>query len=138
MKPVDQTRFGGPSAPREEWGDCVAACFASILEIALPEVPAGLGTSEGWEVECNAFLRPFGLAVLSFDWDDLWPWVWPADAWHLLGGPSPRGDWDHSTVGRGGVVVHDPHPSRAGLAGTRRFVTFFVGLDPAAVRRRVT
>jgi hypothetical protein len=136
MRPVDQTRFGGPSAPPDEWGDCFAASVASILEIPLSEVPPGLGTAEGWEVECNAWLRRFGLAVVSFEWDTRWPREWPPEAWHLLAGRSPRGDWDHSTVGRKGQVVHDPHPSRAGLVGTLRHVTLFVAMDPAAFVRK--
>lgn len=40
------------------------------------------------------------------------------DIYHEISGPSPRGNGVyHAVVGRNGEVVHDPHPSRAGLAG---------------------
>lgn len=131
MKPVDQTRFGGPDAPPDEVGDCFAACMASILELPLASVPPDLGSSAEWFGHCNDWLRSRGLALISFNWDVDQECAWPKGAWHILSGRSPRGDWDHSTVGVEGAVVHDPHPSRGGLRGTKRQVDLFVAIDPS-------
>lgn len=56
-------------------------------------------------------------------------------------GKSPRGDWQHAVVMRafadwkpGGPwaeIVHDPHPSRAGLDGPTLTYQCFVLLDPS-------
>jgi hypothetical protein len=38
------------------------------------------------------------------------------NVYHQISGPSPRGQgiW-HAVVGCNGQIVHDPHPSKAGL-----------------------
>lgn len=131
MIPVDQTRFGGPGSPPESLGNCYAACLASILELPLDAVPAALGTTDDWWPKLQEWLHPFGLGSISLqvaDGDDL-GWL-PRGAFHVLTGKSPRGDWDHAVVACSGRVVHDPHPSRAGLHGTARTIELFVALDP--------
>jgi hypothetical protein len=64
-------------------------------------------------------------------WDDFLEWLVPRgytaialayrhdyliDAFHVLSGKSPRGDFLHSVVGWRDKIVHDPHPARTGLA----------------------
>ena len=39
MKPVMQTKRGGEDVPPEERGDCLSAAIASILEVAIKDVP---------------------------------------------------------------------------------------------------
>lgn len=125
MKPIDQTVFGEPD------GNCYHACLASILEIPLERIPPRLGKEKGeLHAQVNDFLRPYGLAIIVTAWTDGEPWFGPHDAWHVLSGPSPRGNFNHSTVGYGGKMVHDPHPSRAGLIGMEREVDFFLVLTP--------
>lgn len=66
----------------------------------------------------------------------LWAIVLPAGvAWQPLGycilaGKSPRGDFAHAVVGWGMQVVHDPHPSRAGIV-TCTEVIVLVPMNPA-------
>lgn len=133
MIPVDQTRFGGPSAPPEEIGDCFAACMASILEVPLASIPFGLGTTDKWLEPCQEWLALRGLALVCFEVDVDADVVWPKEAWCIISGKSPRGEWDHSTVGRNGQIEHDPHPSRAGLRGVKRQIDMFVVIDPSLV-----
>ncbi len=59
-------------------------------------------------------LDGLGLPQTARDW---------ADAYHLLGGENPDG-LGHMCVGRGGVVVHDPNPSRRGLATIEEIILF--------------
>src|SRR5580692_7025464 len=104
MKPVDQTLFG-------QKGNCYAAVMASILELPLEAVPGDLGIKGDVIYQAaNDLLAPFGLAIVVFRWVAGETWFAPKDAWHVLSGPSPRGDWLHATVGRGGSMIHDPHP----------------------------
>jgi hypothetical protein len=54
-------------------------------------------------------------------------------------GRSPRGPWDHATVWDTGdwtsrEMVHDPHPSGAGLNGRPHTFTCFLLVDPAKFR----
>jgi hypothetical protein len=68
------------------------------------------------------------------------PYFWLPSPLCVLCGPSPRlpSPYQHAVVGRVNgysfEVVHDPHPSRAGLVDTE-CVGFLVPLDPAAARR---
>jgi hypothetical protein len=119
VKPVDQNGFGRPQ------GNCYAACLASILEVPLDWIPEGTRNHE----HANPFLAPLGLRLVQLPKNDMR--IGPR-VLHILTGPSPRGNETlHATVGRGGQIIHDPHPSRAGLAGTERQVTLLVALVPA-------
>lgn len=112
MKPVDQTVFTVPG------GNCFSACVASILEIGLEDVPYFMGDFEeadrgAWFERFANWLAPRGLWPINFRLGD---WHPPDDAIYILSAGSPRGEWDHAVVARGNkVVLHDPHPSRAGL-----------------------
>lgn len=127
MKPVDQTIFGDGK------GNCFAACVASILELPIEEVP---NFCEGWDEEWfdkyQEWLRPHGFSVVMLvAWSE-----WKPNPGQLctMGGKSPRGDFDHCVVGEWTGeewrVVHDPHPSRAGLDGKAKRVEFLIPLDP--------
>ncbi len=119
MKPVDQTIFGAPQ------GNCLPACIASILEYPLEEVPHFGDTT--WVATLAVWLAPRGLypIIATLPNDD-----WRPAGFHILAGKSPRGDFLHAVVARGAEIVHDPHPSRAGLL-TVVDATLLVPLDPA-------
>jgi len=134
MRPVDQTTFGVPG------GNCFSACIASILELPISEVPYFMPeTIEEWEADKKRSLGESPYYAKFVAWcgaHGFWPLVFgarddiviPPDAWTILGGQSPRGS--HSVVGRGGVMVFDPHPSRDGIAKAED-VTVLIPLDPA-------
>ncbi len=113
MIPLDQTTFG------RVHGDCYRAVLASILEVPLDSFPPELGWIAMFEPKkLRDLLRPYDFDVARVVWNraEDFPRPWPGlpGAWHLLGGASPR-EGLHATVGRDGHLVHDPHPSRAGL-----------------------
>ncbi len=118
MKPIDQTIFGSPG------GNCLTACIASILEVTLDQVTV-IGTDETWVYALGDWLRPRGLYPLCFQLDT----AWRPPGLYILGGKSPRGNFLHAVVALGDDVIHDPHPSRAGVL-SRADATLFVSLDP--------
>ncbi len=119
MTPVDQLVLY-QDEPRI-WGDCQRACIASLLDLPALEVPHFLELANGVAFDnydmIEDFLAPRGLVVL---WQRSLAYHWQPgepDCYHLLSGPSPRFNTGHMVVGLNGKVFHDPHPSRAGLAG---------------------
>lgn len=108
MIPVDQTAG--------EAGDCLMACVASILEIELEELP--LIPDREWFPIFEKALRDRGYHVLVVELGT--PPIAPRG--YCIGiGPSPRTKpeektTDHACVLLDGDVVHDPHPTRTGLA----------------------
>lgn len=121
MKPVDMTTV---HEPPDSIGDCFRCCIASILELPPEDVPH-VYDSEGWRDESGKvgmqrlqdFLRERGFRFLEIEWeaDALPNWKEQLAFHHTLSGISPRGN-QHAVVGYGGQMVHDPHPSRAGIA----------------------
>jgi hypothetical protein len=120
MRPVDQRIFGS-------WGNCLPACVASILEIPLDEVPLFHDPTSSvyvpQVVKLNAWLEPKGLYAMeyAFPWEATY--MLPKD-YYILCGVSPRRP--HVVVAYGDVIVHDPHPSRAGLVSVDSFIVLGV------------
>lgn len=112
MKPVTQSKLYQEDAPMR--GNCRAACVASLLEIPLWMVPPiedmrGDLQEERW----NDWLdRMFGLEFVRNHGDGV-----PPAEFYIACGPSPRGVGSiyHSVVYSNGQLVHDPHPSGAGV-----------------------
>lgn len=132
MIPVDQTEFGADS------GNCFPAVVASLLELPLAEVPnvyrAHLGAPiDAWQ----AFARwaaTRGWSVIEVLAEPSAGFAPAEGQWCWLCGKSPRHpEVDHAVVGRyqGGqyVIVHDPHPSRAGLHDLG-VAGFLIPVDP--------
>jgi hypothetical protein len=141
MIPVDQVRTGSPK------GQCTEAAVASVLEVPLDRVP-GLWDPEGEDprpirrwVQFLGFIISQGYQFVRFNLEAPIP-VEDLDfealglghvdrffvrGHHLLGGENPDGV-GHMVVARAGVVVHDPNPSRQGLA-TVEEVIVFIPLD---------
>lgn len=119
MKPVYQTRFGKPD------GNCMEACVASILEVGLGDVPdLSAAEDDEWRDVLADYLAEFDLEQM----DVLVPQAQEAGViptgFHIISGPSPRGDFDHAVVGLGGRMVHDPHPDQVGLAKEEIWTVF--------------
>jgi hypothetical protein len=104
MRPIDQTTFGMPE------GNCFSACVASILHVPLSDVPTFCKHDDWWE-RFTAWLKERGFWALPLKYNEEFP---PA-GFHILSGKSPRGDFQHSVVAFGNEMIHDPHPSRAGI-----------------------
>ena len=123
MIPVDQTTFGVPG------GNCFSACVASLLELPIERVPYFMGD---FPADFDRWLAARGLFQAVYRPKNLEQFV-PREALLIIGGMSARGP--HAVVGNGALeVLHDPHPSRAGLV-TIEDVTLLVPLDPARVVR---
>lgn len=128
MKPIDQTIFG------DKKGNCFAACIASILELALEDVPNFcVEYPETWYDELNTWLRARGLFAMGFNAPDAAFFRnHMRGAWCIVSGPGPRGCL-HSTVWRDGEMQHDPHPSREGIESAIDVIVFGL-LEPAQLR----
>lgn len=138
MKPVDQTTF----APRagEGAGNCLAACVASLLELDLDAVPnfAAIPIARGsakqhWFVEFETWLAARGLAISIWYVTEKTDWYASPGTYLLANGKSPRGDFSHVVVCQvtegAAEIVHDPHPSRAGLDGRAQEMWLIHALD---------
>jgi len=137
MKEVDQTRLIDDPGT----GDCFRACVASVLELPLEAVPHFCGDRlrkvdlelDGWSID-NWFMgvkvwsKLVGLEVeLVKNVED-----WKGRDVHgdhvIASGPSPR---DPENTLHGVVmnteeeIVHDPHPSRAGINSVLDYTVFY-------------
>jgi hypothetical protein len=108
MTPVDQEFLHDP--PKQN-GDCLRAVTASLLDLPISQVPhfCEAKDGEGWFLRWTLWLQGRGLCVV--------PLCGQQDiaAFHVAIGLSRRGN-PHAVVMRNGQVVHDPHPTRDGLA----------------------
>lgn len=116
MKPVDQTILHDP--PRSH-GDCFRCVIASILELPPDDVPHFSEQAKDSADErrlLREWLAPRGLAYFEIEWkmEFLENWKSEFAFHHVLSGVTVRGT-RHACVGFAGEVVHDPHPSKAGL-----------------------
>ena len=127
MKPVDQQCLTEDG----EIGDCVRASTCSILEIGPDDVPHFVKEHGGnWQFAWEEWLYERGLVVLAID---------PRDrpkCFYLACGPTIRTNGfrpsAHMVVMNGREIVHDPHPSRAGLTTIDR-VYVLTPKDPAVI-----
>lgn len=121
MKPVDQSIF------EDGKGNCLAACVASLLELPIEEVPnfAELNYFAG----LHKWLAERGLIGIEITFSEgvhfAKAYFGYANGPLIMWGESPRSNGDrrkgHAVVGTpagyGCDLLHDPHPSRAGLNG---------------------
>lgn len=115
-----------------ECGNCLQATLAAILGWPLQSVPhfALLGEVHWWDC-LQAWLDAQGF------WIDYKPTSYAAEGGEVLplcwlSGPSPRG-FSHAVVGdtATGEMLHDPHPSRAGLTQVGYRIYLFRKPTPA-------
>ena len=105
------------------YGDCQRACIASILDLEMSAVPHFLqlanGEYQAFEDAITSFMSARGLQIIE-QTDTVG--IMPLE-YHMIYGLSPRSNGDkslwHAVVGLGGLIVHDPHPSRSGLLPSR-------------------
>jgi hypothetical protein len=108
MIPITQTIFGKP------YGNCFAACIASILEIPLDKVP-NVMSHDDWFARFNWWLNKIGLYLIYFDgWQKEYIETFYKNSYILVYGPAARGV-DHACVYKGSALAWDPHPDRTGL-----------------------
>lgn len=120
-----QTKFTSPD--QSVHGNCLAACLASLLELPLEQVPALEDAGERWFNVMYEFLQAHGCDYRGtkytgpssnrFWWEFLLERNIGIDGYFIVGGKSPRA-WvvrGHAVIYKDGVMVHDPHPSGAGL-----------------------
>lgn len=114
MIPTKQTKVHkvAPDGTVLERGNCYAACWASILEIPLEEVPAfeDLPDDGSWFNETVKWLDSKNLDLYYSYLDEV-----PHKTYAIACGVSPRGSWGHCVIYLDGKLVFDPHPSGAGL-----------------------
>lgn len=130
MIPVDQTILSSES----DKGNCLAACVASILEVPLETVPNFIEETS-WFSSLRKFLLQHGYHLFELTPNYSLP------VFHLMIGPGPRSrdgkPIHHSVVGKGGVIVHDPHPSKSGLLEVEYFLVF-LPVDQTSRHREFT
>lgn len=109
MTPVDQTQFYDPA--NKVRGNCLQAALAAVLDLPLQAVPnfAEHHQSE-WQENMFRWLWWLGLDIETCNPEH------PPAGYSIAYGQSPRGV-SHAVVALDGKVVHDPHPSRAGILG---------------------
>lgn len=125
-----QTIFGAgeASTPR---GNCFATSIACLLSLLVCEVPNFCDCeSEDWREEVNKWLKPRGLFYLDIGIpeDHRAEHLFAFAGYHVISGMGPRG-CRHSVVGKAGKMIHDPHPSGAGLL-TEEEYGFLIPIDP--------
>lgn len=90
-------------------------------ETARAEVPHFLAESDRTALGFYSLIEEFlDARGYEMEWDRSPIYVLRPghDIYHWISGPSPRGNGlHHAVVGLNCEIAHDPHPSRAGLAG---------------------
>lgn len=85
------------------------AALASILEIDLEDIPHFENMEENkWYLALIDWLKSVGFSLITWDQEVSLP------GYYIANGLSPRG-FEHSVIYRHDKMVHDPHPSKAGL-----------------------
>lgn len=122
----DQTMFSDPEEGTH--GDCARACVATLLQIPPSSLPVPINQETGeWNTKFHAALRDLGYSMRSVDYHvDYAPDAVIVDlSWGgfkvprvvMAGGRTARGAHLHAVIydRLAERVLHDPHPSRAGL-----------------------
>jgi hypothetical protein len=126
MTPVDQSLAHDPA--NGVWGDCMRACIASLLDLPIERVPHFFdGGCNGavFDKRVSDFLGDRGLIEFSIPASAASRAHYSREFHHLMYGYTERGTY-HAVVARCGLVVHDPHPSRAGIIQDDRVVHAFL------------
>ena len=103
MMPVYQDKFG-LDWTKPDAGNCLQACLASVLEVALDAVPHFVVLEDHHDAMNRWLLEHYGLYVLAFPSTGPEPW---AQGYYLQSGKGPRGA-EHIVVMKDGELAHDP------------------------------
>jgi hypothetical protein len=112
-------------------GDCFRACVASLFDLPTADVPHFVADPRGahvWFWALNEWLDTKGMQAVIYDG---FPCFVPNGGFLAIGsGKSPRGTFSHACIFRVDYgppeLIHDPHPSRAGLDGKPTRFSLFV------------
>ena len=100
--------------------DCMRACVASLLGLRLADVPDfGDDDDQEWAVR-EWLTREHGLYTVYLNAESRGQWA--SFGWHMACGKAVGGCEHHAVVAYNGVVVHDPHPDRLGLASIDTYI----------------
>ena len=129
MKPVDMISEYNPIDNKS--GDCWRACIASLLELSVNDVPHFVGEYGNRYMEkTRKWLNERGFGLVETRYHGGY------NSFLIASGPSPRSkDVTHSVIWQNGKMVHDPHPSRAGLWGLPYDYSILVPLDITEIGR---
>lgn len=123
MKPIMQNQRG-------QFGNCLTACVASILELPIEQVPNFIefdkGNGEYLQV-FNDFLGQYGYQALTIFLSVL-DETWIPSGYHLIYGYSEEGV-KHAVVGYQGKIVHDPAPDGSPLAKIESYTVFVATVE---------
>ena len=129
MKPVDQTET------RLTLGDCSRACIASIFEFPIKEMPnfweSTQDVSEFWKMTNEWMKKRFGMICFTVFVNDGHEYLLK-DVLCIALGKQERNGEDHAVVWRN-HLIHDPHPSKAGLLDVPDTFTLFVPVEPLTI-----
>ena len=107
-------------------GDCWKTCIASILDLPMEAVPHFVESKGDWWAETRQFIDAATDGTKEILWWEHVPNAPHGIDYFIATGDSPRGDFQHAVIANSdGQIIHDPHPSRAGLVGP---ATQFFGL----------
>jgi hypothetical protein len=130
MTPVDQTTFGVKRFPYLP-GNCLSACVASILDLPIESVPLFVEKSDPcdgvWSERLDAWLQQRGLRALILPASVVFV---PPLGFYILYGRSVK-NHEHAVVAKDNSIVHDPHPSRTGLAKVDCIIMFTDSRSPS-------
>jgi hypothetical protein len=116
MIKVDQTTFGTE-------GNCYSACLASILELSILDVPCFINKKSEWFNNVNDWLeKNYKMGMLSVpipalknsDMNYFFNMTIKKEPYNIIWGFSYE-ETVHACVGKGKMIVHDPHPRKTGL-----------------------
>lgn len=123
MKFNTQTKLNDPV--RNIRGNCMMSCFAGYFDLNIDQVPPIEEFFDdpkvSWYWEFMQWLESMGYEEVRHGKND------PSgndgfDDYYFATGLSPRGI-SHMVIYKDGHMVHDPHPSRAGLVSVNEFIT---------------
>lgn len=100
-----------------QYGDCMRACIASLLDLPIADVPHFLRDADGKSLGFWDGIYDF-LEARGYEYCPSQRLINPPE-YHIIVSPSPRDpvNISHAVVGRNGSIVFDPHSSRDGLHG---------------------
>jgi hypothetical protein len=128
---IKQTKFYNPD-DKTVHGNCMQAAVASILGLQLDDVPDFFNehqeAPDGWHAFYD-FMESKG--YWAYEYYTKKDYQFHPDVYYL-DGDSARG-CRHACVYRGGELVHDPHPSNAGLLNVI-YIHILCAIDPSAMR----
>ena len=110
MTPINQTVFDSKN------GNCLEACFASILEIPIKQIP--YFKEHVLFKDFNDFLKPFGFycVIVNIPKKDFNETLRQFEGHYILVGASCN-ECNHAVIYKENKLVHDPHKRSSGLMG---------------------